>query len=198
MKGRIYVLLIGFIWLVLAVNTGCKKETTEEAKISKGKDQIKLESLILKEAVIPKTPQKGLLYKTSKIYFGTAQGFPFLRVGWSFNETSTEEGLSYTWALGKSASIYLSLRQKQTKLTANVRSPFAGGQQEVTVKVDGKEIGRWKNSKQWVWEKHSIVIGRDKERPDVSVVEFVFSKYVEQTEKDKRPVALLFESITLE
>jgi hypothetical protein len=68
----------------------------------------------------------------------------------------------------------------------------------VTVKVDGKEVGTWKNSKHWVWEKHSIVIAADKDRPDVSVIEFIFSKHIEQSEKDKRPVALLFESIALE
>jgi hypothetical protein len=66
------------------------------------------------------------------------------------------------------------------------------------VKVDGKEVGTWKNSKQWVWERHNIVIGRNKDRQDVSVVEFIFSKYVEQTEKEKRALALLFESIILE
>jgi hypothetical protein len=138
------------------------------------------------------------LYKTSKIYFGTAQGFPFLRSGWSFNEKNAEEGTTYNWALGKSASIFLTLPKKQTKLTANVRSPFPGSQQVVTVKVGGKEVGTWKNSKHWVWEKHSIMIESNNSRPEVSVIEFIFSKHLEPSEKDKRPLALLFESIALE
>jgi len=150
------------------------------------------------EQMLVNMPLKDISYKTDKINFGTAQGFPFLRSGWSFNETSQKEKLSYIWALGKSASIFLSLPPQKTKLIANVRSPFAGSQQVVTVKVDGKEVGTWKNSKQWVWERHNIVIGRNKDRQDVSVVEFIFSKYVEQTEKEKRALALLFESIILE
>jgi hypothetical protein len=65
------------------------------------------------------------------------------------------------------------------------------------VKVGGKEVGTWKNSKHWVWEKHSIMIESNNNRPEVSVIEFIFSKHLEPSEKDKRPLALLFESISI-
>ena len=69
--------------------------------------------------------------------------------------------------------------------------------QNITIKVDDSEIGSWKLSPYWNWEKHSIVIKPDENRPDVSVVEFMFSQHKEPDEKDKRLLAVLFESITL-
>ena len=184
-KKKQTLVLISFVLLIALTNTGCKKKPEEKAEITESKELVKM-------------PLKNVSYKTYKIDFGTAQGFPFLRSGWSFNEKNAEEGTTYNWALGKSASIFLTLPKKQTKLTANVRSPFPGSQQVVTVKVDGKEVGTWKNSKHWVWEKHSIMIESNNSRPEVSVIEFIFSKHLEPPEKEKRPLALLFESITLE
>jgi len=142
----------------------------------------------------PGTPQT-----TNKIIFGTDQAAGFLRSGWSFREVDPDNnGLTYTWATGKSASIFIPLPKTQVKLTSNVKTLFPKELQSVIVKVDGKEVGSWKNSKQWEWEKHSVIIPPDKNRPSVSNIEFIFSIYRQPDEKETRELALLFESITFE
>jgi len=143
---------------------------------------------------------ESITLRASKIEFGSNEAFDFLGTGWGSAERSQEEGLSYSWALRRSSSVSLALPKKQTILTANMRSPFPPGQQVVTVKVDGRKIGRWKFSQIWTWEKHSVTIPADVNRPDVSVLEFVFSKHLDAKRKgqDKRPLAVLFESIALD
>jgi hypothetical protein len=136
-------------------------------------------------------------YQTRKIDFGTKQSSRFLRFGWHFKEMKSNEGLTYNWALGNSASIFLSLpKNEAVRLTANVKTLKFNKPQYVTVKVDNKEIGTWELSPNWVWEKHSIVIEPDEHRANVSVVEFIFSQYRSST-RDLRPLAVLFESLTL-
>jgi hypothetical protein len=139
----------------------------------------------------------NISFKAQKIDFGTDYATNFLRQGWSGNEKSDKEGITYTWAMGNSASIYLSLpKEKTVKLTANINSLIFPEPQIVTVKVDNKEIGRWKMLNSWKWQQYSAIINSDNNRPAVSVVEFVFSQHRIQ-EKDSRPLAVLFESITL-
>lgn len=141
----------------------------------------------------------GEIPPTGKIVFGTGTAARFLRSGWSFNEMDPDnKGLTYSWALGKSASLLLELPKTRVQLTANVKSFFSKESQSVTVKVDGEEVGTWKNSKQWEWEKHSVTIEADANRSKTSKVEFIFSIYREPDEKETRELALLFESITLE
>jgi hypothetical protein len=84
------------------------------------------------------------------------------------------------------------------RLTANVRAPFDAGSQTVTVKLDGKLIGSWKNSEHNIWEKHTVIIPRDGNRPDVSTIEFSFSRFLPATGPEPRQLALLFESIRLD
>ena len=135
---------------------------------------------------------------TKKIDFGTPSASEFLLDGWSSDEKDSKEGLTFNWALGNSASVLLSLpKDEVVVLTANVKTLKFVKPQRVTIKVDGKEIGMWEIGSAWKWEKHSIVIEPDEHRPDVSVVDFVFSEYYEPDERITRPLAVLFESITL-
>lgn len=120
----------------------------------------------------------------------------FLRSGWGTPEKNLEEGSTYQWALGESATIWLSLPQdKVARLTARTRNFL--NSQNITIKVDGEIMGCWSISPAWIWEEHSVIIPPKSDRPDISVVEFSFSQYTEPKEKESRPLAVLFESITL-
>jgi hypothetical protein len=131
-----------------------------------------------------------------RIDFGTNGVSRFLGDGWGGNHGGND-GLTFQWALGRSASVLLSLeKDAPIRLTANVKT-FVKDQQ-VTVKVDGQEVGTWHVSHDWNWEKHSVCIDASKNRPEVSVVEFKFSQVKKPGGKDPRPLAVLFESITLE
>jgi hypothetical protein len=137
-------------------------------------------------------------YMTQKINFGRYEDSRFLRSGWSHNEGRSKDGLTFNWALGSSASIFISFPKTDALLlTANMKTLKFRNAQNITIKVDGSEIGNWVLSPSWQWEKHSIVIKPDENRPDVSIVEFMFSQYRDTVEKDKRPLAVLFESITV-
>ena len=128
--------------------------------------------------------------------FGTAAAHQFLRTGWSSSGERSKEGITYQWALGSSASLYIALpKNKSTCMTANVNSLIFPKPQVVTIRIDGKVIGSWTLSNRWEWQKHDIIIEPDKKRPDVSIMEFLFSEH--QIKKDSRPLAVLFESITL-
>lgn len=131
-----------------------------------------------------------------RIDFGTNGVSRFLGDGWGGNHGSND-GLTFQWAVGQSASVLLSLEKDASiRLTANVKTFVKD--QEVKVKVDGKEVGNWHVSPDWNWETHSVSIDPDKNRPKVSVVEFTFSQFKKPEGKDPRPLAVLFESITLE
>lgn len=135
-------------------------------------------------------------YQITKIDFGTNWARRFLRAGWSSNNGSSKEGLTFQWALGRSASVFISLhKNERVRLTSNVKTFLKD--QQITVKIDGKEVGTWRLSSNWDWEKHSIFIDAGENRPDVSVVEFTFSEVKKPEGKDPRPLAVLFESITL-
>jgi len=83
-------------------------------------------------------------------------------------------------------------------LSINVKVPtFADKAPQVaTVMVDGKEAGKVSMPTNWKWTKYSVTIEPDNNRPAVSTVEFNFSQNL--AEGDKRPLALLVESITIE
>jgi hypothetical protein len=143
-------------------------------------------------------PDDMLSFQTKKVDFGSDNVVDFLISGWGGNERNSKDGLTFNWALGSSASIYINLPKSEAViLTANMKTLRFRNDQNITIKVDGNEIGDWALSASWKWEKHSIVIEPDENRPDVSVVEFVFSQHKEPDEKDKRALAVLFESITL-
>jgi len=135
-------------------------------------------------------------YQTMTVDFGTDEALGFLRSGWDSSRESSKDGLTFQWGVGDSASIFLSFpKDEYTWLTANVKTFLKS--QKIAVKVDGKEIASWEISPSWRWEKHSVTIGPDKDRPDVSVIEFMFSQYRNPEDKGLRPLAVLFESITL-
>lgn len=146
-------------------------------------------------------------FKTEKIDFGTNQASRFKHFGWSIDEENKEEGSRYNWALGKLASLYLSLPKKEAVLlTAKVKTLPFKKPQHMTLNVDGKKIVSWELSpvswnwgKPWTWEELRIVIEPDEQRKDVSYLEFIFSEYRKpEDEYDrKRLLAILFESITL-
>ena len=143
-------------------------------------------------------------YLTNSIDFGTRQASRFLRSGWSHKETEPEEGPTYSWALGDSASIFLSLPKGRVNFSAKVKTPKFHKPQQITIRVDGNVIGSWELStssrrweRPWKWENRNIVIGADKDRPKVSVVEFLFSQHRKPDDKDNRPLAVLFGSVTL-
>ena len=139
------------------------------------------------------------LRKTEKIDFGSIDSSDFKDVGWGGNERSAAGNYKFNWALGSQASIFLSLvKNKPTVLTANIRSYPVRKFQDITIKVDGNEIGSWKLFAPWRLDKHSIIIPPDQQRPDVSIVEFMFSQHrIPKGGRDPRPLAVLFESITL-
>ena len=138
------------------------------------------------------------LYETERVDFGTGDADRFLLIGWGRAERDPKVELTFNWALGNSSSIVLSLpKNEAVRLTANVKNFLKS--QSITIKVDGEKIGIWDLSNRWVWESHSIVINPEKDRPDVSVIEFIFSQYKKPkaNEKDKRPLAVLFDFVTL-
>lgn len=141
----------------------------------------------------------GLSYQTGKIDFGTNESTRFKRFGWADNERMSKKGYTFNWALGSAASILISLPKNEAViLTANIKSSRFSKPQHITVKADGKEIGNWKLRPPWRLDKHSIIIPPDQHRPDVSIVEFVFSQHrIPKGGRDPRPLAVLFESITL-
>jgi hypothetical protein len=164
-----------------------------------------LTEFIIKGSVFDKTSwqlgptyhsPKRISYKTEKIDFGTDKALQFFRFGWSGNEISTE-GETFNWAIGNSASLFLSLpKDKAVVLTANIQSLSFDKPQVIIIKVDSRKIGTWKLTPPWKLEKHSIVIEPDKDRPDMNIVEFNFSQYRQPT-GDPRTLAVAFESITL-
>lgn len=137
------------------------------------------------------------IFKTNRIDFGTEDATVFLRSGWSYNETFPSTGHTYNWALGNSASLLLSLPKNafiQMKVTAKslqFREP-----QIITITIDGKKIGGWRLSGHNELQEYSIVIPPDEERPDVSIVEFLFSQYYEHP-SEPRKLAVLFESLII-
>lgn len=138
------------------------------------------------------------LYETERVDFGTGDADRFLLIGWGRAERDPKVELTFNWALGNSSSIVLSLpKNEAVRLTANVRNFLKS--QTVSIIVDRKEIGTWELSPFWKWEKKNITIPPDDKRPDVSVVEFIFSQHrkTKPNENYKRPLAVLFESILL-
>ena len=141
---------------------------------------------------------------TDNIDFGTRQASRFLRSGWSHKEMESEEGPTFSWGLGDSASLFLTLPKERVNFSAKVKTPEFHKPQQITIRVDGKVIGIWELSsssrrwkRPWKWATRNIVIGADKDRPKVSVVEFLFSQHRKPDNKDNRPLAVLFESVTL-
>lgn len=135
-------------------------------------------------------------FQTATIDFGNIDSMDFLISGWSFPEELAKEGLTARWAVSHNSSIALSLpRDKTLRLDATMRNFLT--KQEIILKLDGEEIGTWELSHDWNWEKHSIIIKPDPRRPDVSKLEFIFSRTRLPESNDKRELAVLLDSITL-
>ena len=75
-------------------------------------------------------------------------------------------------------------KNERVRLTSKVKTFLKN--QQITIKVDGKEVGIWHLSSNWDWEKHSIFIDTDENRSDVSVIEFTFSEVKTSEGKDPR------------
>jgi len=144
-------------------------------------------------------PSPQISFKTSSVNMGTDEGTRFLRTGWSFNESSSSENKKFNWALGKSSSVFLSIpKNAVVKLTANVKYAHLKNAQNVTVRIDGKIAGYWKLAPRPNWQEQHIIIMPDKNRPDFSVVEFLFSETSLPVKIDSRQLSLLFSSISVE
>lgn len=114
---------------------------------------------------------------------------------------------SHRWALGRQASLCLSLpKDRPIILTAAVKTFQFQEPQTISVAVDGKNNAVWKLTPiasnwetPWNWDKHSLLIEPDPQRPEVSTIEFTFSQHhrPRAQENDQRPLAVLFQSITL-
>jgi hypothetical protein len=136
-------------------------------------------------------------YETEEIDFGTENAYRFMLSGWSSAESDKESGLTFTWALGNSSSILMSLpKNEAVRLEANLKTLRFSKPQRMSIRVDQKTIGTWEISPSWHWEKHSVTIEADKDRSEVSVIQFTFSQHLTEG-KDLRPLAVLFDSITL-
>ena len=136
-------------------------------------------------------------YRTREIDFGTEASNSFKRFGWGANLANPKQGITYNWALGETASLFLALpRTKTVELTALLKSfPFPEPQR-ITILLDGREIGRWELSPPWGMEKRSVMIGPDSRRPDVSQLEFRFSRH-RPSDRGESPFAVQFDSISL-
>jgi hypothetical protein len=136
-------------------------------------------------------------YRADRIVFGTADSSPYRQFGWGPDLTAANNEYTYNWALGNSASVFLSLpKNAALRLTARMKSLEFDGPQVITVKVDGKEAGRWELAPPWNLESRSLVLAPDPGRPDVSVIEFLFSRCLSE-KGAAASLAVQFESLTL-
>jgi hypothetical protein len=137
-------------------------------------------------------------YRADRIVFGTVDSALYRQFGWGPNLTDVNNEYTYNWALGHSASVFLSLPKNATlSLTARMKSQAFDGPQVITVKVDGKEAGKWELSPPWNMESRNLILAPDPGRPEVSVIEFSFSRCLSGKE-DASSLAVQFESLTLQ
>jgi len=137
-------------------------------------------------------------YRADRIVFGTVDSGLYRQFGWGPNMTDVNNEYTYNWALGHSASVFLSLpKNKAMKLTARMKSQAFDGPQVITVKVDGKEAGKWELSPPWNMESRNLTLAPDPGRPEVSIIEFSFSRCLSGKE-DALSLAVQFESLTLQ
>ncbi len=149
-------------------------------------------------------PPEGLnpAAQITEIDIGSESASRYLDVGWSFNEGSADEGVTYRWALGRNASILLELpTDRELRLTARMKATLFD-HQSVTVTVDGHNVVQWEIPTNWQWVERSVIIKTNTDRPKVSRIEFTFSNHRDPKARDEngkrlRPLALLFDSVTL-
>jgi len=137
-------------------------------------------------------------YRADRIVFGTVDSALYRQFGWGPNLTDVNNEYTYNWALGHSASVFLSLpKNVALRLTARMKSQAFDGPQVITVKVDGKEAGKWELLPPWNMESRNLTLAPDPGRPEVSVIEFSFSRCLSGKE-DASSLAVQFESLTLQ
>ena len=136
-------------------------------------------------------------YQANRITFGTVESGLYRQFGWGPNLTDVDSAYTYNWALGHSASVFLSLpKNVASRLIAQMKSQPFDGPQVITVKVDGREVGKWELSAPWNMESRSLIVPPDPDRPEVSVIEFSFSRCLAGKE-DASSLAVLFESLAV-
>lgn len=139
-----------------------------------------------------------LSYEVRELDFGTQDAFHFLNYGWGPNEKDPREGYSFNWTIGESAGLLLSLpKNREAVLTAVLQSFPFDTMQEINIFVDGEQVGRWELSHPWRFCRKSVIIPSNEKRPDVSHIEFQFSKKRMST-KGERPISVRFKRITID
>jgi len=140
----------------------------------------------------------GSSYKIGKVNFGSDEIQQFLLHGWGDNEGNPANGTGFNWALGDSASMRFSIPKDQPVcLRANVLSYPFREPQRVTIMVDGEVVGRWTiDCRQW--HEHSVMIDKHENRPEVSVVKFLFSQHLTERKTEKRPLSVRFAWLALD
>lgn len=145
-----------------------------------------------------------LYYSLGKIMLAMPEGQKFLRSGWSLPEK--QENNNFIWALGNTATIWCNLpSEKSILLRARLKAPrFKEGEQLVTVSLDGEELSVWHldaKKNDWkgmgpeTWAEYEAIIPPRSKRPSPSIMQFAFSRQRPPDEREKRPLAVLFESL---
>lgn len=117
-------------------------------------------------------------FETGMILFGTDQSNRFKRSGWGVNHKASEGGYDYNWAVGDSSFLVVSLPKKgAVAMSARLKSYPFNGPQVISIKVDGKEIGRWELKAPWDVAERTLVIPPDANRPETSLIELSFSQH---------------------
>ena len=141
--------------------------------------------------------ENNFSYATKMINFGTDAATPFLRSGWGGNESVAEHG-AFNWSLGKKSTVFLSLpKDKAVQLKARVKYNHIATPQKVTIKVDGKVVGNVGINTNPQWQNLSIIVPSEPSRPDISVVEFMFSTVSKPSKLDPRLLAMMFGSLEI-
>jgi len=120
--------------------------------------------------------------KTHKIDFGSPQSRRFKRSGWGGNQKDPVDGTLSTWALGESATLFLSLpKDRLVYLTARIKSKPFDNPQVITIRIDNKTVGKWILDAPWDMYEKTLIIPQDPIRPGRSTVEFLFSQHLDST-----------------
>ena len=119
-------------------------------------------------------------FETDRIEFGVRQSNRFKRSGWGTNEKDPADGVSVNWAVGRSASVTVSLPEdKAVTMTALIRShPFREAQ-SITIRVDHRVVGKWTLDAPWLLSERAVEIPPRRGRTKKSLIEFEFSESLE-------------------
>ena len=115
-----------------------------------------------------------------------------LGAGWGRNRKERKDGTTFAWATGDWATVYASLPQRSTELTARLWSGGVNDPQVIEVEVDGRSVGRWEPAPNR-YQELSLLIPEDQDRPGISSITFRFARH--RQNDSKRPVSVRFDWI---